>query len=594
MASPRSQSSPSDSQTDLQTLPGSGPYTGASALLEALNEAGVTYLFANFGSDHPAIVEALAQARVTGTPAPRVITCPNEFVAMSIANGYAQITGQAQAVLVHVECGTQSLGGAVHNAAKGRVPVLLLAGASPYTQEGELRGSRNEFIHWLQDVPDQRGIVRGYMKYENEIRTARNMKQMINRAMQLAHSDPPGPVYLMAAREVLAEEVPQVTVDPAQWARVSPMAMAPDGAAMLAEDLANSRRPLVVTTYVGRNPQAVEELVRFCERLGIGVHESAPGYLNFPTEHPMYQGNQGNEKLQSRALAEADLVLVLDCDVPWIPLLNKPAKDARIYHVDIDPLKDRTPLWYIPAAHVFRADVATALRQVSGALDSIVFDNAIIEERRAHYTQRHEEWQAERIRREQPPADGSISAEYLTARVREHIGPDAIVMNESITNYTAVNDHIGVTRSGMRLTSGASSLGWNGGAAIGAKLALPNHLVVVLTGDGSYMFSQPSTVHWIAGKYKTPFLTVIFNNRGWRAPKFSMLAQYSQGYASQADEIGVTFDPPPDYAGIAAAAGGALAIRVKQADELDAALAEAVKTVKEGRSAVLDVWLPRL
>ncbi len=523
-----------------------------------------------------------------------MITCPNEFVAMSIANGYAQITGQAQAVLVHVECGTQSLGGAVHNAAKGRVPVLLLAGASPYTQEGELRGSRNEFIHWLQDVPDQRGIVRGYMKYENEIRTARNMKQMIQRAMQLAHSDPPGPVYLMAAREVLAEEVPPVTVDPAQWARVSPMAMAPDGVAMLAEDLANARRPLVVTTYAGRNPQAVEELVQLCERLGIGVHESAPGYLNFPTDHPMYQGNQGNEKLQSRALAEADLVLVLDCDVPWIPLLNKPSKNARIYHIDIDPLKDRTPLWYIPAAHVFRADVATALRQVSGALDSIVFDNAIIEERRAHYAERHQEWQAERVRREQAPASGAISPEYLTARVREHIGPDAIVMNESITNYTAVNDHIGVTRSGMRITSGASSLGWNGGAAIGAKLALPNHLVVAMTGDGSYMFSQPSTVHWIAGKYKTPFLTVIFNNRGWRAPKFSMLAQYSQGYASQADEIGVTFDPPPDYAGIAAAAGGALAIRVKQADELDTALAEAVKTVKEGRSAVLDVWLPRL
>jgi acetolactate synthase-1/2/3 large subunit len=586
MASPRSQSPP----THLQTA----TYTGASALIEALHEAGVKYLFANFGSDHPAIVEAFAQARATGSPAPQIVTCPNEFVAMSIANGYAQITGQAQAVLVHVECGTQSLGGAVHNAAKGRVPVLLLAGASPYTQEGELAGSRNEFIHWLQDVPDQRGIVRGYMKYENEIRTGRNIKQMIHRAMQLAHSDPPGPVYLMAPREVLAEEVPPVKVDPAQWARLSPMAMAPDGVAMLAEDLAHARRPLVVTSYAGRNPKAVDELVRLCDRLGVGVHESAGGYLNFPVDHPMYQGSQGNEPHQNRALAEADLVLVLDSDVPWIPLVSKPAKNARIYHIDIDPLKERTPLWYIPAAHVFRADLATALRQVNEALSTIAFDHSILEERRSHYTRRHEQWQAECTRRERAPANGSISAEFLTARVREHIGPDAIVMNESITNYTAVNDHIGVTRAGMRVTSNASSLGWNGGAAIGAKLALPDRLVVALTGDGSYMFSQPSTVHWIASKYKAPFLTVIYNNRGWRAPKFSMLAQYAQGYASQADEIGVTFDPPPDYSGIAAAAGGALAIIVKQADELDAALAEAVKTVKAGRSAVLDVWLPRL
>jgi acetolactate synthase-1/2/3 large subunit len=563
-------------------------------LLEALHDAGVKYLFANFGSDHPAILEALAQARVTGSPMPEIVTCPSEYVAMSIATGYAQVTGQAQAVLVHVECGTQSLGGAVHNAAKGRVPVLLLAGASPYTQEGELPGSRNEFIHWLQDVPDQRGIVRGYMKYENELRTGRNMKQMIHRAMQIAHSDPPGPVYLMAAREVLAEEVPAVKADPAQWARVSPAAMPADAVAMLAEDLASARRPLVVTSYAGRNLRAVDQLVQLCERMGVGVHESSPGYLNFPADHPMYQGNQGNEPFQNPSLAEADLVLVLDCDVPWIPLLNKPAAHARIYHIDLDPLKERTPLWYIPASHVYRADLATALAQVNHALSSMVFDTALIEERRAHYTRRHTDWQAERTRREQRPAGDAISAEFLTASVRQHIGADAIVINESITNFTAVNDHIGISRSGMRLTSGASSLGWNGGAAIGAKLALPNRLVVALTGDGSYMFSQPSTVHWIAGKYKTPFLTVIYNNRGWRAPKFSMLAQYGHGYASQAEEIGVTFDPPPDYSGIAAAAGGALPLKVTLAEELEAALTLAVETVKAGRSTVLDVWLPRL
>lgn len=583
------------SRTEARTL----TYTGAAALLEALHETGAQYLFANFGSDHPAIVEALAQARAAGEPIPRVITCPNEFVAMSAANGYAQVTGQAQAVLVHVECGTQSLGGAVHNAAKGRVPILVLAGTSPFTQEGELKGTRNEFIHWLQDVPDQRGIVRGYMKYDNEIRTGRNMKQMIHRAMQIAHSDPPGPVYLMAAREVLAEEVPPVKIDAAQWARLSPQAMAPESAQMLAQDLAKARRPLVMTSYAGRNPRAVDELVHLSERLGMGVCESSAGYLSFPAEHPLYQGNQGNERSQSRVLAEADLVLVLDSDVPWIPLLNHPSKSAKIYHIDVDPLKERTPMWYIPAAQVFRADVATALAQVNAALDAMPGDEALTTERRSHYTRLHEDWQAERLRREQPPGDGTISPEYLTARVREHIGGDALVLNESITNYTAVNDHIGITRDGMRLTSNASSLGWNGGAAIGAKLARPERLVAVLTGDGSYMFSQPSTVHWIASKYKTPFLTVIYNNRGWRAPKYSMLAQYADGFASQADkagdEIGVTFDPPPDYAGIAAAAGGALALRVKTADALDDALVQAVRAVKEEqRSAVVDVWLPRL
>ena len=165
-------------------------YTAGTALLDALVEAGVGYIFANFGSDHPAIVEAIAEARATGRPVPEIVTCPNEMVAMSAAHGFAQVSGRPQAVLVHVECGTQALAGAVHNAAKGRVPMLVFAGASPFTQEGELRGSRNEFIQWIQDVHDQRGIVRGYMKYDNEIRTGRNIKQLVHRALQIADVRP--------------------------------------------------------------------------------------------------------------------------------------------------------------------------------------------------------------------------------------------------------------------------------------------------------------------------------------------------------------------------------------------------------------------
>jgi acetolactate synthase-1/2/3 large subunit len=116
-------------------------YSTSSAFLDALVEAGVTYLFVNLGSDHPALVEAIAEARAAGRAVPEVITCPNEMVGMSAAHGFWQISGVAQAVLVHVECGTQALAGAVHNAAKGRAAMLIFAGASPYTQNGELPGS---------------------------------------------------------------------------------------------------------------------------------------------------------------------------------------------------------------------------------------------------------------------------------------------------------------------------------------------------------------------------------------------------------------------------------------------------------------------
>src|SRR4051812_31209226 len=118
-------------------------YTASTAFLEVLQETGVKYLFVNLGSDHPALIEAIARARAQGAPVPQIVTCPNEMVGLSAAHGYALVSGQAQAVIVHVECGTQSLGGAVHNAARGRVPVFIFAGLSPMTQQGELRGSRN-------------------------------------------------------------------------------------------------------------------------------------------------------------------------------------------------------------------------------------------------------------------------------------------------------------------------------------------------------------------------------------------------------------------------------------------------------------------
>jgi len=571
-------------------------YTTSTAILEALHEAGMEYVFANLGSDHSAFLETLAEASAAGRREhfPALITCPDEMVALSAAHGFALASGRPQAVLVHVECGTQQLGGAIHNAAKGRVPVLILAGASPATQEGEARGSRNEFIHWIQDVFDQRGLVRGYMRYDHEIRMGANAKQIVHRALQFALSEPKGPVYLTAAREVLEAEIAPVRIELAEWPAVARMALVPEDARHIAQTLSRARRPLVVTSYAGRNPVAVTELVRLCTRLGIGVLESVPSQINFPPTEALYQGCQWNEKRQNPALAEADTILVVDSDVPWIPQINRPSDRALILHIDTDPLKAQMPLWYIHARHVFRADAAVALRQVNDELDSMPLDSAGIAERTAHYARRHAERSGELERLERPTAD-TLTPEYLTARVREAIGVDAIVLSEGVTNFHVIANHAGRTRPGTLFTQGGGSLGWNGGAAVGAKLARPDELIVALTGDGSYMFSVPSSVHWMARRYRTPFLQVVYNNRGWRAPKFSTLGVHPEGFASRAEDLSVSFDPPPDYAGIAAAAGGALAETVKRPEELDGALERALRAVREERrAAVVDAWLAHL
>ena len=564
--------------------------SASMAFLDALSAANVECIFANFGSDHPALIEALAQARAQGRGIPRVITCPAEMVALSAAHGHALISGRAQAVVVHVDCGTQALGGALHNAMRARVPVLIFAGMAPVTQRGELLGTRNEFIHWLQDVRDQRGIVRSYVKHDAEIRTGHNMAQMVQRALQIAGSAPAGPVYLAGAREVMEEILPAIDA-PRTPALLSPRALSPDGVARIANDLAKAKRPLVVTSYIGRNHEAVAQLVKLADLHGVAVLESAPSAMNFPSDHPLHQGNHWNQPMQNPALESADCVLVIDSDVPWVPLVNRPASDAILHHIDIDPLKRDIPLWAIDAATSHEADAAIALAQIMAALDGLKITKALVQSRIQYWRALADKRRATLLQRE--AAAPQLSAEYLTARIAAHVGGDGIVFNEGISHYHVICDHMRRTKPGTMFTSGSSSLGWNGGAALGAKLAQPEALVVALTGDGSYIFSQPSVVHWMARRYELPFLQVVYNNRGWRSPKLSTLAVHPHGFAARANNIDVSFDPPPDHGGIAAAAGGALALKLTRTEDVDAVLEQALHAIRvEKRAAVIDAWLP--
>ena len=568
-------------------------YTASTAFLEALAEAGVQYVFANLGSDHPGLIEALARARAEGREGdlPRVVICPHEMVALSAAHAAAVVSGVPQAVIVHVDAGTQNLGGAISNARSGRVPVLVFAGASPYTMRNELPGSRNEYIHWIQDVPDQRGIMRGYVKYDNEIRYGSDVKQLVHRALQIAASEPAGPVYLVGPREVMERPVEPYSVDPADYRPVEPAALTAEVTAEIARALAAARRPLIITGHLGRDPEAVPKLVELADLLAIPVIESAASRMNFPADHPMHRGWQFTTAAQNPLLAQADVVLIVDCDIPYIESNSRPSPDAAIYVVDVDPVKSGMSLWHVPARRSAAANSKVALGQIAAYVRDNGFDRDRVETRRSEVTAAHEAQRAAWDALERPQ-DGIITPQYLTACVRDLLaGEDALVLSETITNFQVVAEHLRANEPGSVLGSGGASLGWSGGGAVGAKLLSPERTVVSLMGDGTYLFSVPSSVHWLARRYGTPTLTVIYDNRGWRAPKNSTLGVHPAGAAAAADDFNVSFDPEADLPGVAAAAGGAFAATVSDPAVLPAVLKEALAAVHAGRSAVVSAHL---
>jgi acetolactate synthase-1/2/3 large subunit len=198
--------------------------------------------------------------------------------------------------------------------------------------------------------------------------------------------------------------------------------------------LAGARHPLIVTSYLGRDPAAVPKLVELCELLAIPVLESMAYHVNFPADHELHAGFQYHTVTQNPVLARADVILVVDSDVPWIPAVNRPSAGAAIYCVDVDPLKSQMSMWHVPARRFAGASARVAVEQITRFVrDKIHLDTAAVEVRRVMTARAHDDEWAERARRERPRSDGAITAEYLTACVRRLLeDEDALILSRQL------------------------------------------------------------------------------------------------------------------------------------------------------------------
>ena len=157
-------------------------HSTAYYFIEGLNELGIEHLFCNFGTDHAPTIEALADRHQRGEKVPNVMLCPHENTAAHMAMGYAAVTGRGQAVLVHVDVGTANTANAMHNLFRSRLPVLLMSGKAPYTSSNELVGSRDTYVHFVQEPIDQGSLVRPYMKWEWTLPSGVVVKEALRRA----------------------------------------------------------------------------------------------------------------------------------------------------------------------------------------------------------------------------------------------------------------------------------------------------------------------------------------------------------------------------------------------------------------------------
>lgn len=555
----------------------------ASNYLQALLDRGIDYVFANAGTDTAPIIEALVAAKKAGVKTPEFLTVPHENVAISMAHGYFLATGKPAAVMVHVTVGTANALCGLMNAARDQAPILLTAGRTPSTETGHI-GSRNASIHWGQDSFDQGGIVREWVKWDYELRPGQPADEIVGRALDIAMSEPKGPVYLCMPREVLGD-LTDKTPPPPRARALGALVSTPSAAGIeqAAQWLANAEFPLVISSSTGRDPQNVLRLGRIAEQYGIGVAlpgEPGARELNIPTTHPMFIGVHPAD-----AIAKADVIVAIDCEVPWWPSKVSLKAGAKVIHIAPDPFFARYPVRGFPVDLALAGSSSIALEMLEDALKKQ--DSAKVAQRQRSFRA----ISSERAHKQQ------ALVQSVAQRTPLHPAWIAHCVNQVVTKDTIIVNEMGVPLDFLALeeprsylsSSLAGGLGFGLGGALGAKLGAKAKNVILMVGDGSYMFGCPTAAHHVARMYNLPTTTLVMNNARWNAVHRSTLGMYPQGLAAKEELMPlVSLGESPEYQDIMKACGG-YGEKVSDPSSLLAALQRCLDANTRGQSALLNL-----
>jgi len=450
---------------------------------------------------------------------------------------------------------------------------------------GTRRGARDAGHFWVQDLYDQNGIVRQYMKWEHRLEMQDNPGLAVSRALQVACTAPCGPVYLSLPREVALAPLGRSEFPTAQELGIaSSIAPDPDAIEEVAKRLTFASNPALVVSGSGRDPASVPLLVELAEHLGMAVVDSSSrSYHCFPMDHPLYQATID--------LSVMDVVVALDAEVPWMPGPRAPSPKAYVAVIDEDPAKLKIPTCEFRASVRVTANATAALHALLREVKRIGKKSP----------ERGERWAAvSKARRDKARADAQavankspIDPSYLAHCVGELLDANCVLVDDTLSHNPMYHYLHRLGGAARYFRNPGSAGGWGPGAALGVKMGLAQRDVVLVTGDGFWMYGSPTAALWTARQHGAPFLSVIFQNRSYSTGTRATASLYPDGYAVKGGLDGGYFDPPMDFA-LEAQSAGAYGENVREAAQLLPALRRGLEKTRAGIPAVIAAWLPRI
>ena len=558
---------------------------GGEAILEAIRHLNCDYIFSSPGSEWAPVWEALARQKVGNRAGPTYLDCWHETLAVDMSIGYTQMTGRMQAVMLHAGVGMLQGSMGIQAAQNREIPMIVMSGeALTYGEQPGFDPGPQWYRNNLSVVGGPHRLVESVTKWSSQATSVFTLYETVVRAGELAQRTPMGPVYLNVPIEVMLHE----WTPPAQF-RTVPAAPKtqplPQDIENVATLLVNAQNPVMITDDAGRDPAAYAALVELCELLAIPVVEGAvSAYANFPKNHPLHQG-ANIAPFQS----DADLVLLVACRAPWYPPSNSPA-NANIIAINDNPIKGHVAYQNLQADTYLEGDIATSLRLLVESVRAIGIPAARLAERRERWQREHTKQEAARSAAEIKARDDfPIDPFWLLRAIRETMPSDVIYVDETVVHSRMLHQHLSWNRPQSFFRS-SGGLGQGFGTALGYKLAAPERPVVLLVGDGSFLYNPVVQALGASRGHRLPVLVIVFNNKAYEAMRQNHLAYYPDGAALQNNIYhGVNIEGP-DYSELGKPFGFS-GRRVEMPNQLMGALHEGLSDVKNGKTFILDVVL---
>jgi benzoylformate decarboxylase len=550
---------------------------------------------ASYRGFHDSIVNYL------GNDNPQMLICLHEEHSVAIADGYARVADEPMAVAIHTNVGLLHASMAIFCAFEGRAPMVMFGANGPIDAN-----IRRPWIDWIHTTKDHGGLIRNFIKWDDEPQSAQAAIEAVLRGNQIARSQPRGPVYIcLDAGLQEAPLPPGVKIpDVDRYQPAPPPAATRETVRKAIAAIKKAKVPVMLLGRGSRSQEAWDNRVKLAEALGCAVLSNLRAGSMFPTEHPSHvvapcvRPPQENKDL----INKADLLLNLGwADFAGFLRLctgNAQTQDpigAQIINVSLQQyLHNGWNMDYqaLPAVDInVLADPDTFVQQMLDELG--VRGKPTGKPKLKPAVKRIRHWTKSAAAKAKPRQEGPMLGQDFHLTMSNFIcGDPKISLCHISTGFpgTAARWTSPLDFSG---NDSGGGVGAGPGQSVGCALAYRDRgrIPVTMLGDGDY--SMGVNALWTASRMRIPLLAVVMNNRSY----FNDEAHQHhvadlRGRAPENRWIGLRIDDPaPDVCKFAEAQGFQAEGPVRSGKELAAALQRGRKVVAAGGRYCIDAWI---